>query len=762
MIGFISEDAAERLIRQLAQPIEHDALVLRDNVSRTIASSEVVPGDILVLSAGAWVVADARLIESRGLAVDESVLTGESIPVDKQAQAVTVTPRLVADRQNIVHRGTVVTGGDGRAVVVCTGSATEFAQSRALIGAVRPLRPPSEEKLAAMGRGLVGACLAAGGIVVALGLLRRQPAAHIVRVAIAVAVSAIPEGLPAISTTALAHGARRLERGNVYVRALPTMEALASVDTICLDKTGTLTQNRMAVAAFQGRGQLHRIAGAETLSGATAQEACAIARAVALCNEARLGEGTGSGTELALLRFAELCGLDPGRLQKDAPILSHRSRDASHRWMATEHNVSGGIQVILKGAPDELLARSTRADGKRGWRRLTPARRAAIAAVNQSLASEGFRVLGVAVRSGPLGHGRLEELDWLGLIALADPVRQEAAQVIGELHEAGIRTVMITGDQGETALAVAKQLNLSRHGMLGIADGAAISALDEPQLGALAERTSIFARVGPADKLRIIRALESRGHRVAMIGDGVNDGPALRAASVGIGLGRQGADIAREVADIVIADDDLRALKLAIARGRATAKGMNLAVRFMLATNIAEMALIIGEAALGGPTETPLELLWLNLGTDVFPALGLALSPHVSERSADQNEPAGPLFDRRTLNAIVIDAVGMAIAPLAVRIAMGKAGSSPSRQRGATFLTVSLAQMAYALRLGATSHGARSAPLTSAVAASGTLLIAPFLLPSLGRVLRLATPHATGWLLAAAAASASSVTAQGP
>jgi len=769
-IGYSSEDATERLIRRLTRPIERRATVIRDGVRVEVAARELVPGDILVLGPGAAIGADARLIEVQGLAVDESALTGESLPVEKHAEAMREMPGEVAGRGNIVHRGTIVTGGGGLAVVVRTGWETEVARTRALIGAYRPPRPPSEEKLEAMGRQLVWACLAASAGIAGIGLLRGQPLVAIARNAVAIAVSAIPEGLPAISTTALAHGARRLEQAGAFVRALPAVEALGGIDTICLDKTGTLTENRMRVAAAHVQGRLHRAADDGGFAPQSARELVPLARAVVLCNEARLEDRTGSGTETALLRFAAGIGLDPDSLQQAAPILRRRTRDAAHRWMATEHADGSESLLFLKGAPDELLGRCEReqVDGTR--RPLTERSRAEIAEVNRSLARQGLRVLGVATRRGPIGEGHMGGLDWLGLVALADPVRAEAGEAIAVLHRAGIRTVMITGDQRETALAVAEQLALSRNGILNVADEREIAALDEAQLGELARHISVFARIDPAEKLRVVRALQAAGHRVAMIGDGVNDGPALRAASVGVAMGRQGTDVAREIADIVIGDDDLGALVRAIARGRASADGMRLAVRFLLATNLAEMALMLVEAVGGGALETPMELFWMNLGTDVFPALGLALSPSPEPRMArPPSDPAQPLFDRFEMRRMGRDAAAIAAAPLAVHFLLALAGRQVSEARGATFLAMALAQMGHALVLGAGGDARDDrAPLTAAIGASTGLLTAPLLLSPLRRLLGIALPPPGGLLLAsgaavlAAAATGSGARAIGP
>jgi Ca2+-transporting ATPase len=742
-IGFSSENATEQLIRRLSRPIEHAATVLRDGDAIVVNARDVVPGDIIVLSPGAVVAADARVLDAQELSLDESMLTGESLPVIKTAEALVPTPGHLADRANILHAGTIVTGGDGRAVVIATGRRTEMARTRDIIGHAQPPRPAVEEKLARLGTQLTFACLGISAFVFGVGMWRGEPLLAMAKSAIALAVSAIPEGLPAVATTTLALGAQAMERERVLVRVLPAIEAVGGVDTICLDKTGTLTENRMKVVAAHVADRVVRHPDGDPWHPGDAP-LIDLAKAVALCSEAATVGKNGSATELALLDFAVAQGVDVEGLRQRCPVLAVRNRNHSRRWMATEHADSSGHFVVLKGAPDEVLAQSTfeRLNGE--LHTLDPARRAVIRAANEKLAGEGLRILGVASRAGPLDDDA-SSLVWLGLVALADPVRAEAREAIEVFHRAGIRTIMITGDQPATALAVASTLKLSRSGTLRVVQGAELTGLDDHALGKLAEATSVFARVSPADKLRIVRALQAKGHRVAMIGDGINDGPALRMASVGVAMGRNATNVAREVADLVIADDDLRQLARAIARGRATEDNIRTAVQYFLSTNLSEVLVMLIESLHGrGELETPMELFWLNLMTDVLPALGLALAePRGDVMSRASRKADVPMLDSSQAVDVALDAGGIAAAALTAHFTVLSRVGVGGQTRSATFLTLALGQVAHAWvlrdRSGDAGPGARLSArrLEAALAAAGVIGILPFFIPSLGRLLGL-------------------------
>lgn len=749
-IGYSSESATENLIRRLSHPIEHEATVLRDGMAAKVAAREIVPGDVIVLAPGDFVPADARILEAHDLSADESGLTGESLPVEKQAAALPAAPLSVAERHTILHAGTVVTGGNGLAVAVGTGAHTEMARTRAMIGLARPPRPEIEDQLALLGRRLSVACLGASGLVFTIGLLRGEPLINITRSAIALAVAAIPEGLPAVATSTLALGARAMEREKAFVRALPAIEALGTIDTICLDKTGTLTENRMRVVAVHVEGRTVDVSPGNAWQAVDLAAFHPLAEAASLCNEASLASLSGSATELALLHFARLSGVDPDTLQEHAPILKVHSRNHKRRWMSTEHEDGNGRFVAMKGAPDELLALATHELVEGEAKLLDEQRRQGILDANDRLAERGLRLLGVARRARDGEASGAGDLVWLGLVALADPIRAEAREAIGIFHKAGIRTIMLTGDQPVTALAVAESLELSRTGIIPVIETSRFVGLDDREVGELALKTSVFARVSPSDKLRIVKGLQAVGKRVAMIGDGINDGPALRAASVGVAMGAGGTDVAREVADVVIADDDLRALARAIARGRAIDDNVRTAIRYFLSTNFSEVLVMLGESLHGrGELETPMELFWLNLVTDILPGLGLALAePRADVMERAPRAASDPLFTGDEFASMALDGMGISAAALTAHfLQQVQAGPGP-QARGMTFLTLALAQFVQAWLLRDRKAGSDAAQITSdrrleaTLAAAGALLATPFAVPPLRRLLGIAVPTA--------------------
>ncbi|WP_374573338.1 cation-translocating P-type ATPase [Phenylobacterium sp.] len=754
-IGFFTEDAVESLIARLGKPVEHTIMVMRAGGPRLMSARDIAPGDVLLLGPGQAIPADARLIEARDLTVDESILTGESQGVEKTARPLERGDGPLAERANMVHAGSVVIGGQGLAVAVRTGANTEAAAVRGLIANARPPKPVIEEKLDGFSRTLVYAALAASGVVLAVGLIRRRPPVDMIRSAVSLAVASLPEGLPAVATTTFALEAKAMEKRGVFVRMLPAIESIGAIDTLCLDKTGTLTENRMSVAGAAAGSALYGVAEGPTLiraDGAPAEEKdrralAALAEAVALCNTAEPGvggEGNGSGTELALLAFAALAGTDVEAVRTAAPRLSARERSQARRYMFTLHERDGEQLVFAKGAPDEVLALCLHERRTRGRIALDEVRRDEILAQNAELAGRGQRVLGVArrrARTGAFDPDAPDDFEWLGLVGLADPLRPSARQAVAMFQAAGVRTLMITGDQPVTARAIAAELDLAGGGAVRVISGAEMAELDDAALAEAARQATVFARVSPADKLRIVRALQANGAVVGMLGDGVNDGPALREARVGIAMGKKGSDVAREVADVVIADDDLAALGRAVARGRSTDDNIRNAVRFLLSTNLSEVLVMLAES-FGGPQEleTPMELFWLNLVTDVLPAIGLAMAEPAGDVMA--RDPAalqGPILQPGEFATLGLDGVQIAAAALIAHLAYTRRMPPGPGSRTATFLTLAGAQLVQAFSLRDRSPGERAAKTLSirrlemTVAASAGLLVLPFAFPGLGR-----------------------------
>ncbi len=669
-IGFATEREAERTIRSLATLGRPPVPVRRDGVVRELAFEEVVPGDVLLLPPGTMVAADARIIASQELAADESALTGESVPVTKRADAILASSPPLAERTNMVFRGTAIVSGRGMAVVTQTGTATEIGHIEALVASAERPQTPMQQQLERIGKQLTFGSLGCCGLAFAIGLWRGLGAVEMMRTAAALAVAAIPEGLPTVATTTLALGIREMQRHNVLVRRLDAVETLGAVSVMCFDKTGTLTVNRMTVVGvLAGDKRFALRDGRYILAGSAADpslhsELMDILKIAALCNESEIASGpathalNGSPTENALLVAAMAAGVDIAALRAAQPVSSRIYRSENRRFMMTVHTVPGGTLLAVKGSPSEVLAlcRWHLHDGKR--KRLGRTRRDAIEAENAQMALQGLRVLGFAqalLRPGQEAEAR--DLVWLGLVGMADPTRPGMRDLMRSFHRAGIRTVMITGDQSATAYAVGKELGLSRTEAIEVLDGPKMDRAPPETLAAVAPRVDVFARVTPAHKLEIVRALQQADRVVAMTGDGINDAPALRAADIGVAMGRGGTEAAREIADIVLADDELNTMIVAVQHGRTIYRNIRKSVRFQVSTNGAELVVCIASLAIGaGQPLGPVQLLWLNLVNDVLPALALGLEPPEGDVMAlPPRELARPIIDPRDYRPIAVE-----------------------------------------------------------------------------------------------------------
>jgi Ca2+-transporting ATPase len=711
-IGFVTERQAERTIDALANAVRPAAQVIRDGREITVGSDQIVVGDLLALSPGSYVAADARVVQARRLTVDESPLTGESMPATKSAAALAVEDLPLGDRVNMVYMGTTVTGGSGLAVVVGTARFTELGTVQALVGEARPPETPMERQLEVMGERVVVLSGAICGLVFVLGLLRGYGLLQMLKTAISLAVAAVPEGLPTVATTTLAIGIRDMRRHKVLIRHLEAVETLGAVQVFCLDKTGTLTMNRMAVVSVCTDGERLALARHQFLSGEgpvdpdRRPDLRRLAEVSALCSEAELdGHGAeasfrGSPTEVALLRLARDAGVEIRELRGRYPLTKLEHRAENRNYMATYHSLPGGeMLVAVKGSPSEVLdlcAWSAR-DGER--EAMTEDRRAAIQVENDRMAGEALRVLGLAYAVLPQGRAREDGLTWVGLVGMADPVRAGVKDLIGVFHEAGIDTVMITGDQSPTAYTIGKSLNLSAGRQLEILDSTHLERMDPEVLAAMAQRVQVFARVSPAHKLQIVQALQRAGEVVAMTGDGINDGPALRAADIGIAMGAAGTDVARTVADVVLEDDDLATMVAAVSRGRTIYGNIRKSIHFLLATNLSEIMVMLGATAAGaGQPLTPMQLLWINLVTDIFPGLALAMeAPEPDVLQRPPRDPGEPIvawkdfkrigFESSVLTAGALGAYGYG----AYRYGMGPQANTLA------FMGLTLGQLLHAL-----------------------------------------------------------------
>jgi Ca2+-transporting ATPase len=664
-IGYVTESEAERTIESLTGTGRRRALVIRDGTLLELDTQGLVPGDLLVLSPGHYVTADARLLDARNLTVDESALTGESLPVAKDPAQLADPNLPLGDRVNMLHMGTAVTGGNGLGVVVATGTATEIGAIQTLVSEAQAPQTPMQRQLEQLGRQMVWLSLGICGGVFGAGMLRGYGLLPMLRAAVALAVAAVPEGLPAVATTTLALGIRSMHRHKVLVRRLDAVETLGSVQVICLDKTGTLTLNRMSVLALHASRQRIRV-GPQQMYGSDGRieplEQPGLARLLqvaALCNETsvdgRPGEWmlNGSATESALVEMALRFGVDVNGVRARYPRRDVQYRAAGRNWMATLHEAPGGERLLaVKGSPAEVLAMCRRYACDGVVLDLDDPTRELLLLENERMAGEALRVLGFAYARLD-GNGGVEPYDlvWVGLAGMADPVREGVSELIALFHQAGIRTVMITGDQSATAYAIGRELDLSGTTHLDILDSTELQRVDPAVLSALAQKVDVFSRVSPAHKLQIVQALQHAGKVVAMTGDGINDGPALKAADIGVAMGSTGTDVARTVADVVLEDDNLRTMIVAVREGRTIYANIRKSVHFLISTNLSEIGVMFTAiaAGLGQPLKT-MQLLWINLLTDVFPALALAVEPPEPDVLLHPpRDPARPIIGRREL-----------------------------------------------------------------------------------------------------------------
>ncbi|MDJ0679515.1 MAG: HAD-IC family P-type ATPase [Xenococcaceae cyanobacterium MO_167.B52] len=680
ILGYATESQSERIIHSLKSLVNPTAWTIRASRVTKINSPEIVLGDILILRPGSYVAADARLIEAERLNVDESVLTGESVPVLKTAQTLTGEDVPLAERANMVYRGTLVTGGQGLAVVVATGQLTEMGRIQTLVGETTVPQTPMEKQLDQAGGQLVLLSSGVCTVVFALGLLRGYGVIEMLKNSISLAVAAVPEGLPTVATTTLALGIAKMRRHKVLIRRLDAIEALGSVQTICLDKTGTLTANQMTVVELCTDYQRIEVTDGEfllkgeTLNPYDCEQLLKLIHIAILCNESQVNKHhdgkyvvNGSATENALMQMAIAAGIDVLELQRKYPRLEINHRSEERNFMRTVHLVHESQKLVaVKGSPTEVLELCSYQLKNGEPIRLTEADREALELENERMAGKALRVLGAAYAHVDNVESS-ENLIWLGLVGMADPVRQGVKELMGSFHQAGIKTVMITGDQSPTAYAIGKELNLSQEKPLEILDSTHLAHLDSEVMKGLCDRIQVFARISPAHKLQIVQALQQTGKIVAMTGDGINDAPALKAAEVGIAMGHAGTDAAREVADVVLEDDRLETMIIAVSQGRTIYNNIRKSVHFLLSTNLSEIMvmLLANGVGLGQPLNA-MQLLWLNMVTDIFPGLALALEPPepdvllVPPRSSEE-----PILNSQNFQRIIYESSVLSVSTMA-------------------------------------------------------------------------------------------------
>ncbi len=628
IIGVVQEFRAERAVAALREMAAPEAQVLRDGQTVSLVATELVPGDVVLLEAGNVVSADLRLLEVEEMQADESALTGESHPVDKQLACLSMAELPLGDRQNIALKSSLITHGRGMGVVVATGLETEIGHIAELLSGEAGVKTPLQVRLTHFGRHLALAVLAICTIVFTAGLLQGQPVLLMLLTAVSLAVAAIPEALPAVVTISLALGARKLILHNALVRNLPAVETLGSVTYICADKTGTLTQNRMTVELFFFAGERH-----ESLPDpATNTPWAELGQALALNNDIaeKDGKPAGEPTELALFNTAHEAGFDKTALEQLKPRLAAIPFDSQRKQMTTFHQKPEGVVAYVKGAPERVLAQCNKALENDGAMAFASE---AVLAEATKLANEGYRVLALAKREfaalpEPLEPETIEQnLFFLGLAALIDPPRPEVPQAVADCLTAGITPVMITGDHPGTAMAVAQRLGITNDDQARLS-GDELAKLTDEKFARLVEFVRVYARVTPEQKLRIVKALQANGEFVAMTGDGVNDAPALKRASIGVAMGRKGTDVAREASDMVLLDDDFTTIVRAVREGRRIFGNIRKFIKDTMSSNSGEIWTLFLAPFLGLPIPLlPIHILWINLITDGLPGLAFAAEP---------------------------------------------------------------------------------------------------------------------------------------
>jgi cation-transporting ATPase F len=646
VVGFIQESKAESALDALRSMVHTDARVVRDGRQRLVPSEELVPGDVVLVEAGDKLPADLRLIREVELQVDESALTGESLPVEKD-EVVLPEPTVVADRRNMVYSGTLVTAGSGAGIVVATGAGTELGEIHRLVGSAKSLATPLTRQLASFSALLTVVILVLAAITFAVGVVRGEPAAAMFTAAVALAVGAIPEGLPAAVTVTLAIGVSRMARRRAVIRRLPAVETLGGATVICTDKTGTLTENRMTVRSLWSVGEQLEVpddADAETGVPGAALRWCLTVGAN--CNDARLTDGeapVGDPTETAMLAVGLRHGVPSHTLARveTSPFTSERM------LMATSHldADSGRTLVFAKGAVERILDLCTTQLAPDGS--VEPLDRAAVLAATDRLSADGMRVLATAVDTDAPPDAVTPDdvsstLAFAGLQAMHDPPRDTATEAVRRCRTAGLAVKMITGDHAVTAAAIARQVGLlDGDDADKVLTGVELELIAAEDLPEAAERTVVFARVSPEQKLRLVEALQSRGHVVAMTGDGVNDAPALKQADIGVAMGLGGTEVAKDAGDMVLTDDDFATIEAAVEEGRGVFDNLTKFIVWTLPTNVGEGVVILVAVLLGSQLPIlPTQILWINMTTAVL--LGLTLAWEPKEEGIMERPPRNP------------------------------------------------------------------------------------------------------------------------
>lgn len=672
VIGIVQEKKAQSSLEALRNMSAPTARVLRQGEESVIPASDLVVGDVVMLGDGDMVPADLRLIDSANLKVQEASLTGESVPSEKEAEDILPEDCPLGDRSNMAYTSAIVTYGRATGVVVATGMDTEVGNIAGMLDNQDDTDTPLKRKLNAVGKTLTIVGLIVCALIFAIGAFYQRPLIPQFLVAISLAISIIPEGLPATATIVMALGVQRMAKKNALIRKLPAVETLGGATVICSDKTGTLTLNKMTVTHIAVNGDFEN--GTTTPIGNAAKQHPAVYRelvyAAALCNDASLdpdrkGEIIGDPTEGALIYMAQAFGIDHEALEDEYPRFFEQPFDSERKRMTTVHRIHEKWVSYTKGAVDEMLPLCTHILTSEGVRPITEADKENITKLCLSMSEGALRVLGFAMRTLmelPTDDDENVEFDmtFVGVTGMIDPPRKEVAYSVRTCRQAGIRTIMITGDHKVTALAIAKELDIYREGNT-VVSGEELDTMTDDELDDAVKTTTVFARVSPADKLRIIQSLKRTGEVAAMTGDGVNDSPALKAADIGVAMGITGTDVAKDAADMILLDDSFTTIAYAIKEGRRVYRNIQKVIQFLLVGNIAEiLTLFVATLFNWDAPLLAVHILWVNLATATLPALALGVDPASKNIMKHKPVKSGTLFEKDLVRRVITQGIFVA------------------------------------------------------------------------------------------------------
>ncbi len=665
ILGTVQHFKAEKSLESLKAMSSPTAKVLRDGARTMVPSAQIVPGDIVELEAGDMVVADGRILENFSLKVNESSLTGESEGVEKTAEVIPGEEVALGDRKNMVFSGSLVTYGRAEVLVTGTGMDTELGKVAALMNQTQQRKTPLQQSLDDFSKKLAAVILVICALVFGLSLYREMPILDSLMFAVALAVAAIPEALSSIVTIVLALGTQKMARENAIMKDLKAVESLGAVSVICSDKTGTLTQNKMTPQKIYADGSLLEGDDLDLVNDVQRLLLKAALLASDATTDPETGAGIGDPTEVALVMMGDRIGVDETTYRAQHPRIGELAFDSDRKLMSTLHNIEGVTTLYTKGAIDVLLDRSTQVLTREGAVPMTPEWRERISRVNMELSMEGLRVLAFAYRELPEGHAlSLEDekdFTFIGLVSMIDPPRPEAIQAVADAKQGGIRTVMITGDHKVTATAIAKQLGIFLEGDEALS-GVELDQMSDADLDERLEHISVYARVSPEHKIRIVNAWQRKGKIVSMTGDGVNDAPALKKADIGVAMGITGTEVSKDAASMILADDNFATIVKAVVNGRGVYTNIKNSINFLLSGNMAAILCVLLTSLLGLSVPfAPVHLLFINLLTDSLPAIAIGVEPATGDLlNQKPRDPKEPILNRELL--VKIFAYGALIA----------------------------------------------------------------------------------------------------